>query len=246
MLAFYLKKLIGSLLMPLPLTLLLLIASFSLAKAKPRLSRLSAFLAIVLLSVTSFHPSSNRLLQPFEESFAKFNLSQPVDAVVVLGGCHSSNANLPPAAQLCSSSLFRLVEGLRILQANPSASLVLSGYAATDERPHAEVMQEVALSLGVAAARIITYPMPKDTQEEAQVMQAYLQGKSFALVTEASHLPRAVKFFQQQGLNPLPAPAFKLSAGNANLRISASAAVKSERAFYEFWGNWWQRLKGVF
>lgn len=246
MLTFYLKKLIGNLLMPLPLTLLLLIAAFLLAKAKPKLSRFSIFLAVLLLAITSFHPSSNKLIQPFEEGFAGFNLSQPVDAVVVLGGCHSSNASLPPAAQLCSSSLFRLVEGLRILQTNPEASLVLSGYAATDERPHAEVMQEVALSMGVTATRIIVYPTPKDTQEEAQVMQPYLQGKSFALVTEASHLPRAVKFFQQQGLNPLPAPALKLSADKADWRISAFAAVKSERAFYEFWGSWWQRLKNSF
>src|SRR5690554_7147958 len=61
-----------------------------------------------------------------------FDRQQPVDAVVVLGGCHASDATMSPAAQLCTSSLFRLVEGLRILEANPQALLFVSGYKGTD------------------------------------------------------------------------------------------------------------------
>lgn len=241
-LGFYLKKVIGMLLMPIPFTLLLLVAGLILWQRAPKISRGLIAVAGVLLALTSWQPVSDGLIRPFEEDYPQFNLEQPVAAVVVLGGCHSTDKQMPPAAQLCSSSLFRLIEGLRILQANPQAKLLVSGYASTDIRPHAEVMLEVALSMGVAENRILIYPTPKDTQEEAEVMRAELYGKSFALISENLHLPRAMKFFEQQQLTPIAAPALKMSANKSDWRINANAALKSERAAYEFWGSLWQRL----
>lgn len=186
---------------------------------------------------------ANKALAPFEQGHVAFDLMQPVEVVVVLGGCHASDASVPTAAQLCSSSLFRLVEGLRILTANPEAQLFVSGYAGMDSRSHAEVLQEVAISMGVDQARITVFTEPKDTQEEAEYMQPLLQGKSFALVTEHAHLPRALRFFQQVGLEPLPAAALKMSSESFDWRMSAQAAMKSERALYELLGSWWQKLK---
>lgn len=241
-LGFYLKKVIGMMLMPIPFTLLLLVAGLIIWQRAPKLSRGLIVAACVLLALTSWQPASNELIRPFEEDYSQFNLEQPVEAVVVLGGCHSTDKQMPPAAQLCSSSLFRLIEGVRILYANPQAKLLVSGYASTDIRSHAEVMLEVALSMGVAKDRILVYPTPKDTQEEAEVMRVELNGKTFALVSENSHLPRAMRFFEQQKLTPIAAPAVKMSTDNSDWRISAYAALKSERAAYEFWGSLWQFL----
>lgn len=245
MFGFYLKKVIGMLLLPIPQTLVLLVLGVILWQRKPRLGRGLIIAAGVLLAVTSWHPVSDELIRPFEEHYPQFELSQPVDAVVVLGGCHNTDETMPIAAQLCSSSLFRLIEGLRILQANPQAKLLISGYAGTDVRPHALVMREVALSMGVAATRILAYPEPRDTQEEAQAMRQELSGKTFALVSENSHLPRAMKFFEQQQLSPIAAPALKMSANSSDWRVGAYAALKSERAAYEFWGSLWQWFKSI-
>lgn len=245
MFTFYLKKIVGMLLMPIPLTLLLMLVALVLWQQRPKLSRGALASAFLLLLLTSWYPVGDSLIRPFEEDYPQFDLSQTVDAVVVLGGCHSTDESMPVAAQLCSSSLFRLIEGLRILQANPEALLFVSGYASTDVRSHAEVMREVALSMGVAEQRILAYPQPKDTQEEAQVMRPELADKNFALVTENSHLPRAMKFFEQQQLNPIAAPALKMSSNKSDWRIGAYAALKSERAAYEFWGSLWQRLKSI-
>ncbi|GLR63593.1 ElyC/SanA/YdcF family protein [Marinospirillum insulare] len=242
-LGFYLKKMLGMMLMPIPLTLLLLVAGLITWQRVPKLSRGLIIVAGILLALTSWQPASDELIRPFEEDYPQFNLDQPVAAVVVLGGCHSTDKQMPPAAQLCSSSLFRLIEGLRILQANPQAKLLVSGYASSDIRPHAEVMLEVALSMGVAEDRVLVYPTPRDTQEEAVVMCSELYGKSFALVTENSHLPRAMRFFEEQQLTPIAAPALKMSANKSDWRINAHAALKSERAAYEFWGSLWQRFK---
>lgn len=242
---FYLKKLIGGMLMPIPLTLIMLVLSFLLLKARPVFARSLLFIAIVFLSATSFMPVADSLMQPLESSYQAFDVSnQKVDVVVVLGSCHRSDSNLPPAAQLCGAGLFRLTEAIRILNANPDAALFVSGYKLHDSRSHAEVLYEVAQSLGVNKQRIHRFDTPKDTEEEAKAMAPRLSGKQVALVSSASHLPRAVTFFKRQGINVIPAVANKTSSVGFN-GISAQAQIKSERVFYEYLGQAFQWIKGL-
>lgn len=243
MILFYLKKIIGMLLMPIPFSMLLTLTGLWLLKRRPVMGKSLILLSVLWLGLSSWHPLADRLLAPFEDDFVMFDIHQPVDTIVVLGGCHASDPRMPTVAQLCSSSLFRLLEGLRILNANPQARLFVSGYAGADSRPHAEVMRDAAISLGVDPLRIQTFPTPRDTEEEAHLMAPLLGQKPFALVSEASHLPRAVVFFKNEGLNPIPAPAVKLSSADSDWRVEARAAVKSERAIYEGLGQLWQWLK---
>lgn len=243
MLAFYLKKVIGMMLMPIPLTISGLIIGLLLLRRFPKSGKSLIGLSTLFLALTSWHPVANQLLQPFEDNYPPFDISQTTDVVVVLGGCHNSSDQVPAVAQLCGTSIYRLLEGLRILKHNPQAELFVSGYAGSDRRTHAEVSKEIAMSLGVDEHRIRTFPQAQDTQQEARLMLPFLKNKTFALVSEASHLPRAEVFFQQLGLTPIPAPAVVLSADNSDWRITASAQKKSERAFYEALGQAWQALK---
>ena len=243
MILFYLKKVIGMLLMPIPLTLIGLICGLLLMRRRPFAGKGLILLSTIWLAATSWHPVADQLLAPFEDDFPLFNIQQPVSTVVVLGGCHHSSDQVPAAAQLCSSSLFRLTEGLRILAANPQARLFVSGYAGSDSRAHADVMADIAIAMGVDPARIKTFPAARDTEEEAQLMRPLLGSEPFALVSEASHLPRAMVFFTKQGLSPIAAPAVKFSAEHSDWRIEASAAYKSERAMYETLGRLWQAVK---
>lgn len=231
------------LLMPIPLTLIAIITGLLLLKKYPRSGKSLIAISACWLALTSWHPVADRLLKPFETQYPSFDIQQPIDAVVVLGGCHASDASMPPASQLCSSSLYRLIEGMRILNANPDAQLLVSGYAAMDERPHAQVLKEVAISLGVPEHRIQTFPTPRDTEEEAQAMHSTLMNKRFALVSEASHLPRAMHFFVQQQLTPIAAPAMRMSKDEFDWPLEARAALKTERAMYEGLGRIWQWFK---
>ena len=247
MIAFYLKKVIGMLLMPIPLTVIGIFLGLWLARKHAVVGKSLIACSGLFLLFSSWHPVADALLEPFEDDYPTFNLRQPVDAVVVLGGCQTYHPNMPEAAQLCGSAIHRLLEGLRILQANPEALLLVSGYAGTNNpRPNAHVTRDIAINMGVTPERILAFPEAKDTQEEAQLMQPHLQGKRFALVSEASHLPRATQFFQQQGLDPLPAPAMRMAAATSSWRIDASANRKTERAFYEQLGHWWQALRNGF
>ena len=97
--------------------------------------------------------------------------------------------------------------------------------------------------------QIIPLDLPKDTEEEAAAVKQAIGDAPFLLVTSASHLPRAMIFFQQEGLNPLPAPANQLAIDsplNPWERAIPSPVwlMHSDRVGYETLGRIWQWLKG--
>lgn len=107
----------------------------------------------------------------------------------------------------------------------------------------------MAESLGVPRSAIITLDSPKDTEEEAAAVKQAIGDVPFLLVTSASHLPRAMIFFEKQGLHPLPAPANQLAIDaplNPWERIIPSPVwlMHSDRVGYETLGRLWQWLKG--
>ena len=240
---FYLKKIIGMMLMPIPLTLLAMLLAFFLMKKCPKFAKLLLFCAILLLGLTSWSPVADKLIATVEHDFPVFDIQQPVDVVIVLGSGHKDLSNTPEIMQLGNSALFRLEEGLRILKANPNAQLFVSGYSGEMTEPHAEIMRRAAIELGVQPNRIKAFPLAKDTEEEAKSMKPYLDGRQAALVTEASHLKRASIFFEKAGINIIPAPALYLGSEKSDWQIDANAAYKSQRAFYEWLGRGWQWIK---
>jgi uncharacterized SAM-binding protein YcdF (DUF218 family) len=249
-LGFIIKKLISMWLMPLPFCCLIILFGLILSFWKVVIGRIIAFSGVTLLMVFSWQPFANSVLYPLEHQHPSFDLSQPVDAIVVLGNCHSVSDEIPPMAQLCGTGLYRLMEGYRIWQANPDAELLLSGYAGGESRPYAEVAGEIALSLGVPEEKIRLFPTAQDTQEEAEQTAPFLNGKTFALVTSASHMQRSMNWFEQQKvgglyLHPIPAPAhFGAPKKSSNWQIETSALLKTERTWYELLGRGWAAIKG--
>ncbi|WP_275564865.1 ElyC/SanA/YdcF family protein [Marinomonas maritima] len=241
---FYIKKTVGMMLMPIPLTLLIMCLSFLLMRKRPKPAKFFLFCGILLLGLTSWNPMADRLISTVEKDMYIFDIKNPVDVVIVLGSGHKDLNNTPAVMKLGSSALFRLEEGLRILSANPNATLFVSGYSGGMSESHAIVMRNASIELGVSSNKIRTFPLAKDTQEEAKSMAPYLKGKRVALVTEASHLKRATIFFKQAGIDTIPAPAMYLGSDTSDWQINANASYKSERAFYEWLGRTWQWIKG--
>jgi uncharacterized SAM-binding protein YcdF (DUF218 family) len=249
-LGFIIKKLISMWLMPLPFCCLIILFGLILSFWKVAIGRIIAFSGVALLMLFSWQPFANSVLYPLEHQYPSFDLSQPVDAIVVLGNCHTVSEDIPPMAQLCGTGLYRLMEGYRIWQANPEAELLLSGYAGDESRPYAEVAGEIALSLGVPKEKIRLFPTAQDTQEEAELTAPFLNDKAFALVTSASHMQRSINWFEQQSIEgkalaPIAAPAhFSAPTETSNWKIETSALLKTERTWYELLGKAWAAIKG--
>ncbi len=249
---FTLKKVIGNMLLPLPLMLLIIGAGlallwFSRFQKTGKIFISIGWLALLLLSL---QPVADRLLRPIESTYPTWNNSQKVDYIVVLGGGYTWNPQWAPSSNLINNSLPRLNEGIRLWRENPGSKLIFTGgVAKTNTVSTAEVGARVAQSLGVPREQIITLDLPKDTEEEAAAVKQAIGDAPFLLVTSASHLPRAMIFFQQEGLNPLPAPANQLAIDsplNPWERAIPSPVwlMHSDRVGYETLGRIWQWLKG--
>ncbi|HFZ8995254.1 TPA: envelope biogenesis factor ElyC [Citrobacter freundii] len=249
---FTLKKVVGSLLLPLPLMLLimgagLLLVWFSRYQKSGKILLSVGWLAILLLSL---QPVADSWLKPIEKSYPTWRGTQQVKYIVVLGGGYTWNPQWAPSSNLINNSLPRVTEGVRLWQANPGTKLIFTGAPAkTNPVSTAEAGARVAESLGVPRSDIITLDQPKDTEEEALAVKQAIGDAPFLLVTSASHLPRAIIFFHHVGLHPLPAPANQMaieSPLNPWERVIPSPVwlTHSDRAAYETLGRIWQWLKG--
>ena len=249
---FTLKKYIGGMMLPLPLLLLLIalglgLVWFSRFQKSGKILITLGWLALLLLSL---QPVADGLLRPIENKYPTWQGNQKVAYIVVLGGGYTWDPDWAPSSNLINNSLPRLNEGIRLWLANPGSKMIFTGAAAkTNPVSTAEAGARVAESLGVPRSSIITLDSPKDTEEEAAAVKQAIGDAPFLLVTSASHLPRAMIFFQQEGLNPLPAPANQLAIDsplNPWERAIPSPVwlMHSDRVGYETLGRIWQWLKG--
>lgn len=248
---FTLKKVIGGLLLPLPALLFIMAVGILLLwfSRWQKSGKILISFSWLLLFLLGLQPVADSLLRPLETRWPTWNNQRPVEYVVVLGGGYTWNPEWAPSSNMLNNSLPRLTEGIRIWQANPGAKMIFTGAAApTNPLSTAEVGSRVAQSLGVPAEAIITLNKPRDTEEEAQEVAKVVGNRPFALVTSASHLPRAVVFFQRKGLQPLPAPANQMAIDSPisywdKATPSALWLGHSERAAYEWIGRLWQWIK---
>ncbi len=248
---FLLKKFVSLCLMPLPLgAALIILGLFFLYKNKPTKSKVALALGIGWLFLFSYPPVTNILLHSLESSYPTLHQApKDVKYIYILGAGHKTDDSLPITSQLYTTAVIRLNEGIRLYQQlDEKATLIVSGYNGLfDPTTHAQMQEKLALALGVKKDHIILRPTPRDTQEEAIAAKQLLEDKSFILVTSASHMKRAMIFFKDEGLHPIPAPTNHLSSTKrldyTNL-FSSDALGQSHIVFHEYLGLIWQKIKG--
>ncbi|USD66268.1 envelope biogenesis factor ElyC [Vibrio sp. SCSIO 43136] len=248
---FELKKLIASILMPLPGFLLLGFLGLALVAFTSRRGIGCSFLLVSLVGifVAAFQPVASKLLMPLERQYQGFlPASDNVDYVMVLGSGHIVDDAIPPTSELSRTGLMRLSEGIRILRLYPEAKLILSGYGGGTEVSNARMMAKVALALGVAKSDIILLETAKDTWEEARQAAVFVADKELVLVTSASHMQRALEEFKDAGLSPMPAPTNFLANDAVQqpwnkYRPQAQYLEWTEKYWHEQLGMWWQTLR---
>lgn len=256
------KKIVTHLLYPYSIILEILILGMILFWFTKRwkAARLVLTVDVVLLICFSFGLIPNLLLESLEsrypalsrgalEELRKNESSQKIGWIVVLGGGHVDDAHIPPASQLSTHALARLVEGLRLQRVFPESRIILSGGSAFKERPHAEILAEAAESLGIGRDRIVLESRPEDTEAEAMFIAQTVGDDPFILVTSAFHMPRAVALFKKQGLNPIPAPTDYFTKTSTAFRPpeffpSADNLEKLRLAAHEYLGTAWSLITG--
>lgn len=252
--SFILKKMVAAVCMPLPLFFLL--AAFALVmfwRRKFVLAKVFSVVSGVFLYLISIQITGDILANTLESQYPQYQKNENLDYVLVLGSGHVSDASQPISSLLSSAGLSRLVEGVRIYRLNPGSKLLLSGYRFNDEISHAQALKKVALHFGVPASDMVLAENVKDTQEEARHWMTFAAGKSLALITSASHMPRSMFLFKNaQKSNNIktkltPAPTDYIGHRTSK-RVwkswfpSGRYLERVERLWHEYLGLLWAKL----
>ncbi|MBN2145138.1 MAG: YdcF family protein [Candidatus Aureabacteria bacterium] len=214
------KKVITPFFYPLPFSLGLLMLGIGLFwfSKKQKAGKILVTLMGLILVITSYGFFSYLGLSWLESFYPPIDLTHPPRAkwVIVLGGGVSSDPDLSPVSRLSSSTLVRLIEGIRIQKKIPGSKLILSGGRVFDRSAEAELMKQAALDLEVPASDMFLECDSKDTADQARIMKKRVGNESCVLVTSAYHMPRSITLFASQGLYPVPAPTdFKIMKNSA-------------------------------
>lgn len=237
--------------MPLPFcAVLLFIGLFLLWLTRWQKSgKLLISIAAVVLMTFSVRPTSVILNRPLEQMYPAFPDQQPVDFIIVLGHGHVSDPSVPLASQLTEAASARIQEGLRIKRLNPKAHMIFSGSVAGDPVSGAEMYARVAEANGVTRNEMTLIENARDTEEEVARDSQLIANHPVALVTSASHMPRAIALFHNAGVNPIPAPTQYVGRiEQADIPAygylpSGRYLAYSEMALHEWIGQLWHRIR---
>jgi uncharacterized SAM-binding protein YcdF (DUF218 family) len=255
------KKLLSAFLMPMTLGLGIVAVGVILLwfTRRQRAGRIVVTVGFGLLLLFGYGGVADLFLAPLEDDFQPLLVtgrSAPLDArarqarwIVVLGGGHSLDARLPPNTELNESTLARLIEALRLKRMLPQAKVILSGGFGGNGLTHADLLAGAAVELGFPREDLVLEKGTFDTADEARLISVTVGADPFILVSSASHLPRAVSLFRKQGREPLPSPTGYGAIDNPGVDVnsffpSASGISKLERAWHEYVGRVWSRMRG--
>lgn len=256
-LGFLLKKLLGVILMPVPIVCLLVgLSLFFLFKGSYKKAKRYGSISFILLLLFSLPITSRLMLMPIERSVTTISLTelsaaqQPPQYIWVLG-CYHYDDELPLVAKFHACSLNRIVQAVQFWHQLPNLTLIFSGAAAKQGGiSHPQISAQLAQQLGVPSDNIQLIIGTKDTEEGIQRIKQLVADKPFVAISSASHLRRMANLFNRYGLQPQLSASEYLAPHarfSYHLLIPSSASLKkTERAFYEVLGLLWVNVKAFF
>ncbi|MEP7109910.1 MAG: ElyC/SanA/YdcF family protein [Ferruginibacter sp.] len=201
--------------------LIILILAFILNRYKKRKTAmflLSISIIIFLLCSTSYLP--DYLAGKSEQKYSPVSLPiNNIDSgrvlIHVLGSGYTLDKRLPANAQIGLVALGRLAEAIRIHRSIKNSVIICSGYSSIGLETQAQVTKRAAIVLGVEEGKLETLNNPGTTGEEAKELgRRYDKSSTLFIVTDAMHMPRAIKLFKAEGFDPIAAPTnYKVTEG---------------------------------
>lgn len=243
LLPFLIKKIVSALILPPTGLILLAFIGLWLSRKHPKAGRTLVTLSLIILLILSLPVTGNALLQSLETAppISQAQLKD-IQAIVILGGGKSNEApEFGHEDTVNRWTLQRLRYGA-YLQQQTGKPILVTGGAPFGGRTEADAMSET-LQRDFHANDIWIEDQSKDTSENAAFSANILKNHGIqrvALVSQAWHLPRAIKLFEQQGLMVDPAPTGFTHEGNEPIirwLPKASALDQSSIALKEYLGQ---------
>lgn len=155
-------------------------------------------------------------------------------SVVVLGQGMPEKSDLPVRYQNNPVFECRLLEGLRVAKLIPESRLIVSMAGKAPDNVKQSFLDEYMALVNFPTNRVSMFTTARDTSDEAKLAHARIREcandsvtqsgvtnahpaspipefphsstRALLLTTSASHIPRAMKIFQKQGMNPIAVP----------------------------------------
>ncbi len=258
---FLMKKIIGRLLLPIPLSLGLVGLGLLLLwlTRKKIFGKLLISVGFVLLTIFSIEALSGRMIQTLESQYLPLSNShiesllassgaEKVSQIVVLAGGVSGDPTLPLHLQISHASRERLLEGIRLYRLFPGSQLILTGGLGVQSVAEATLLSRVAQTYGVKKSDMVLEVQSRDTKDHPRYVATLVKDDPFILVTSAYHMPRAMKLFGKYNLHPVPSPVGHWKAeekrGMWSWLPGTSGLLLADRAIHEYLGIAWAWLQG--
>ncbi len=211
-----------------------------------RLAKGVAALAVLQTLVLSLPPVGDRLLAVLQDdAVALARPSKPCcyDAIVVLGGAITPAAPPHMVEPSLTASANRLWETARLYHRGVAPRVIAAGggfpaEGGTPSMTEAEAMRMFLQDLGVPAEAIVEEGKSRNTIENIAFVRDMVGDKPVALVTSATHMPRAMRLAQRIGLKASAFPAAWIAPADArpswqNWMPTADALLNAKIALWE-------------
>ena len=258
----FLSKLLPLFIYPLGFACLLLLIALWLCFRRSRWVFIPVLFAFIILVTTSNVRVSNHLIASLERQYLPYENMPNAEAIVVLGGA-TRNDEPPRIMPDMNDRGDRLLYAAKLYKDRVAPLLILSGGRIKwfkGNFSEAESMATILEIMGVPRDAMILESRALNTYENAVYTKEILERKNIKkilLLTSAAHMPRSMSIFEQQGLNPIPAPAdFMVSDRNLiehtfstesrilSLIPDTGNLDKSNQAIKEYIGTIIYRLRG--
>lgn len=194
------------------------------------------------------YPSS-LLIKSLEDKYVVIPLEssewRSTEAIVVLACNYYEDDTLPFVSRWPNCSMQRNLHAALMYRKQPMP-IFLAGdiLGKADKYPQASHNKYFLEQLGVNSADIFIIPSGINTETEVEALASTLSGRYISLVTSASHLPRAVFYFEEKNIQVLPIPVEHFNRVGVQPFFdlpNATSLYRSERAIHEYLGIIYQK-----
>lgn len=216
---------------------------------KPKVFNFVSIIPLVWLLLCSMTYPSVLLIKYLEDQYPVISIQseewRKTDAIVVMACYYREDEELPFISRWPNCSLQRNVHAFLMYKAHHLPIYLAAGAMENEsEYSLAQHNRSFFESLGVDSNNIFMTPKGFNTETESHALSKLLQGKTVSLVSSASHLPRAVRYFEEFGVKVLPIPVEHFSRIQIEPVIdfpNARSLYRSERAIHEYLGLIYQK-----
>lgn len=206
----YLTKLLPQFIYPLGVMGMLIVLAV-LLQQKPRIQRVILILTLIILLISGNRWVAMALTRSLEWRYLPPEQIPSAGVIVVLGG-GTNPAEYPRSTVEINGAGDRMLYAAQLFHMGKADHLLLSGgridWSSSNTTP-AEEMAVILEMLGVPLESMWLESESRNTFENAQYAREILTEKDInkiILVTSASHMPRSVQLFEEQGFDVIPAP----------------------------------------